>query len=125
MEDTLPESENTVVEPIPDDPLKELKAKLADFLLALIQAFLRTGYYTPDHPQSKKARIGLYEDFKNLFTQKDELTFLVHDDSEGKKILIEGVLKESHPLGAVMLRGWQRCTPPNLPNSWSVRISSV
>ncbi|MBW2340174.1 MAG: HEAT repeat domain-containing protein [Deltaproteobacteria bacterium] len=112
MEDTLPESENTVVEPIPDDPLKEIKAKLAHFLLALIQAFLRTGYYTPDHPQSKKARIGLYEDFKNLFTQKDELTFLVRDDEKEKKLLIEGVLAESHPLEEVMIRGMAELYTP-------------
>ena len=70
METTLPETESIGPQPVADDPLKEIKANLADFLLALIQAFLRTGYYTPDHPQSKKAKVGLYEDFKNLFTKK-------------------------------------------------------
>ena len=112
METTLPETDSIDSQPLADDPLKEIKAKLADFLLALIQAFLRTGYYTPDHPQSKKARIGLYEDFKNLFTQKDELTFLVRDDQEGKKILIEGVLPESHPLESVMMRGMAELYTP-------------
>jgi hypothetical protein len=112
MENNIQEPENIGTEPIPDDPLKELKAKLAEFLLSLIQAFLRTGYYTPDHPQSKTAKQGLYEDFQNLFTQKDELTFLIHDDSEGKKILIEGVLPESHPLDAVMLRGMAEMYTP-------------
>jgi len=34
-----------------DDPHREIKAQLAHFLLALIQAFLRTGYYTSDHPE--------------------------------------------------------------------------
>jgi HEAT repeat protein len=105
METTLPETDSIDTQAMAHDPLKEIKAKLADFLLALIQAFLRTGYYTPDHPQSKKAKIGLYEAFKNLFTQKDELTFLVRDDQEGKKILMEGVLPESHPLESVMMRG--------------------
>jgi len=105
METTLPETDSIDTQAMAHDPLKEIKAKLAEFLLALIQAFLRTGYYTPDHPQSKKAKIGLYEAFKNLFTQKDELTFLVRDDQEGKKILMEGVLPESHPLESVMMRG--------------------
>jgi HEAT repeat protein len=105
METTLPETDSIDTQAMAHDPLKEIKAKLADFLLALIQAFLRTGYYTPDHPQSKKAKIGLYEAFKNLFTQKDELTFLVRDDQEGKKVLMEGVLPESHPLESVMMRG--------------------
>jgi HEAT repeat protein len=112
METTPPETESIGPQPVADDPLKEIKAKLADFLLALIQAFLRTGYYTPDHPQSKKAKIGLYEDFKSLFTKKDELTFLVRDDQEGKKILIEGVLTESHPLDSVMMRGMAELYTP-------------
>jgi len=112
METTLPETDSIDFQPVADDPLKEIKAKLADFLLAMIQAFLRTGYYTPDHPQSKKAKIGLYEEFKNLFTKKDELTFLVRDDREGKKLLIEGVLPESHPLDSVMMRGMAELYTP-------------
>lgn len=88
-----------------DDPHKEIKAKLANFLLALIQAFLRTGYYTPDHPESKQAKIGLYEEFQGLFTQRDELTFLVRDELEGKNILIEGVLPEVQDLNSLMIAG--------------------
>ncbi len=38
--------------------LQKLQAQLVDFILRLIQAFLRTGYYTPDHPESKKPRKG-------------------------------------------------------------------
>ncbi len=112
MEESLPASENIGRQPTPDDPLEKIKTKLAEFLLSLIQAFLRTGYYTPDHPQSKRAKEGLYEDFKGLFTQKDELTFLVRDDQQGKKILIEGVLPESYPLEAVMLRGMAEMYTP-------------
>jgi hypothetical protein len=88
-----------------DDPHKEIKAKLAEFLLALIQAFLRTGYYTSDHPESQKAKVGLYEDFQNLFVQKNELTFLVRDELEGKNILIEGVLPEIQDLNSLMIPG--------------------
>ena len=77
---------------IPGDPLTELAQRLAEFLLLLIQAFLRTGYYTPDHPQSKKAKAGLYEDFQYLLDQRNELSFLVRDDSAGKRIWIEGIL---------------------------------
>ena len=71
-----------------DDERKQIQEKLAQFILSLIQAFLRTGYYTPDHPESKKAKAGLYEDFRTLFIQKDELTFLVRDDPGRKNILI-------------------------------------
>ncbi len=91
--------------PAAEDQHKEIQAKLAQFVLSLIQAFLRTGYYTPDHPESKRARVGLYEDFQALFIQKDELTFLIRDDPGGKNILIEGVLPETQYLNRLMFRG--------------------
>jgi HEAT repeat protein len=91
--------------PVDGDEFKEIRAKLAQFALSLIQAFLRTGYYTSDHPESKKARIGLYEEFQALFIQRDELTFLVRDDPGGKNILIEGILPETQYLSRLMLRG--------------------
>jgi len=100
-----PSTQNLDPEPIAEDLHKEIRAKLAQFILSLIQAFLRTGYYTPDHPESKKAKTGLYEDFQGLFVQKDELTFLVRDDPGGKNILIEGVLPETQYLSRMMLRG--------------------
>jgi len=89
----------------PDDPLTEITQRLAEFLLLLIQAFLRTGYYTPDHPQSKDAKAGLYEDFQNLLDQRNELSFLVRDDSVDKSIWIEGVLPEPAELNSLMLQG--------------------
>ncbi|UCE84077.1 MAG: HEAT repeat domain-containing protein [Deltaproteobacteria bacterium] len=88
-----------------DDPHREIKAELAQFLLALIQAFLSTGYYTPDHPESQRAKVGLYEDFQKLFVQKNELTFLARDEIEGKTILIEGVLPEVQDLNSLMIAG--------------------
>ena len=87
------------------DPHKEIKDHLAKFLLSLIQAFLRTGYYTADHPQSKSAKEGLYEDFQNLLGNKYELTFLVSHVPGGEKILIEGMLPEPQELRSIMLQG--------------------
>jgi len=99
-----------------DDERKQIQEKLAQFILSLIQAFLRTGYYTPDHPESKKAKAGLYEDFRTLFIQKDELTFLVRDDPGGKNILIEGVLPETQYLNRLMLRGMAEMYIPKFAN---------
>ena len=87
------------------DPHMEIKVKLAEFLIALIQAFLRTGYYTPDHPESQKAKEGLYRDFQNLLAKKHELTFLVREEPQGKNILIEGVLPEVQDLKSLMIAG--------------------
>jgi len=112
MKDNPPEPDSSGPAPIPDDPHKEIKAKLGEFLLSLIQGFLRTGFYTPDHPEAKKATVGLYEDFQDLFTGKGELTLLVRDDPEGKNILIEGVLPETHNLNSLMFRGMAETYTP-------------
>ena len=85
--------------------LQKLHTKLSDFVLRLIQAFLRTGYYTPDHPESKRAKEGLSELFKGLFEAEDELTFLLREEQEGQEILVEGVLPETQKLSRMMLRG--------------------
>jgi hypothetical protein len=128
MKKTLSDTNILLRSQITDDPHGEIKVKLAEFLLALIQAFLRTGYYTPDHPEaqkakaglyeflrtgyytpdhpeSQKAKVGLYENFQSLFSQRDELTFLIREELEGKNILIEGVLPEVQDLNGLMIAG--------------------
>jgi len=112
MKANTPTPESAGAKPIPDDPQKEIKAHLAQFLLSLIQAFLRTGYYTPDHPQSKDAKEGLYEDFQNLLGPEDELAFLVCVIPGGKKILIEGILSEPQELNSIMLQGMAEMYTP-------------
>ena len=64
------------------------QSQLADFILHLIQAFLRTGYYTPEHPESKRAKAGLYQQLKSCLDDKNELTFIAREDEERKEILI-------------------------------------
>ncbi len=85
--------------------LQKLQAKLTDFLLHLVQAFLRTGYYTPDHPESARAKEGLFQQFKTLFEVEDELSFLVREEQEQKEILVEGLLPEAQKLSRMMMRG--------------------
>jgi hypothetical protein len=82
-----------------------LRGKLIQFVLLLIQSFLRTGYYTPEHPESKRAREGLYHLFKDLFGTEDELAFLVRDDQGRQEIFVEGILPETQRLSRMMLRG--------------------
>jgi hypothetical protein len=85
--------------------LQKLQAKLTSFVLHLIQAFLRTGYYTPDHPESKKAKEGLYQLFKELFEGDEELAFLVREEQEREEIFVEGILPEAQKLSRMMLKG--------------------
>lgn len=112
METNTVKPENAGLKPIRGDPHDGIKDRLAKFLLHLIQAFLRTGYYTPDHPQSKHAKEGLYEDFQRLLNNEFELTFLVCDVPGGKKILIEGMLPEPRELNSVMLQGMAEMFAP-------------
>ena len=84
---------------------QKLQAKLNDFVLHLIQAFLRTGYYTPEHPESKRAKEGLYQLFKDLFEGEDELTFLDREEQEKHEIFVEGVLPEAQKLSRMMIKG--------------------
>ena len=112
MENNTIKPENAGAKPIPSDPRKKIKDHLAQFLLSLIQAFLRTGYYTPDHPQSKNAKEGLYENFQNLLNDKYELTFLVSHVPGEKKILIEGMLPEPQELSSIMLQGMAEMYAP-------------
>src|SRR4030042_7178111 len=91
--------------PIEVERLQKLQTKLTDFLLHLIQAFLRTGYYTSDHPESVRAKEGLFQQFKTLFEAEDELTFLVREEQEQKEILVEGLLPEAQRLSRMMMRG--------------------
>ena len=105
MKKTLSDTDIFLRSQMADDPHYEIKAKLAEFLLVLIQAFLRTGYYTADHPESQKAKVGLYEDFQNLFGERNELTFMVREEPGGKNILIEGVVPEVQDLNSLMIAG--------------------
>jgi HEAT repeat protein len=112
MKDTLPEKDDLGPTQTPDDVQKDSKVNITRFFLSLIQAFLRTGYYTPDHPESEKARLGLHNDFKNIFSQKNEVTFLVHDDTEETRVLIEGALPEPQDLKDLMLQGMAEMYTP-------------
>ena len=89
---------------------------LTEFILSLVQAFLRTGYYLPDHPQAKKAKVGLYSRFMSLFTGRHELSFMVHEMGEKRNILVDGPLPETQHLSTLMTRGMAEVYVPRLSN---------
>jgi hypothetical protein len=78
---------------------------IGDFVISLIQAFLRTGYYLPEHPESRKAKSGLYEKFTRLVSGSGEVSFLLKEEHGLKIISIEGVQPESIRLAALMTKG--------------------
>ena len=87
---------------------------LTEFILSLVQAFLRTGYYLPEHPESKKARVGLYNRFKSLFTGRHELTFMLKEMGEVQNILVDGPLPETQQLRSLMTKGMAEVYVPRL-----------
>jgi len=90
------------------------QSQLTDFILHLIQAFLRTGYYTPEHPESKRAKEGLYQQLRRCLEDKSELTFLVREDQEQKEIFIDGLHPEPQKLSRMMARGMAELYIPKL-----------
>jgi len=84
---------------------KTTPAGLSDFILSLIQALLRTGYYTPEHPESKKAKQGLYAMFQAIGLLKKEITFIVCETAEKKQIFLEGTASKSLNLERFMPLG--------------------
>lgn len=102
----LPEGIPADLPPEVIERLIKLQGQLTDFILHLIQALLRTGYYTPEHPESKRAKEGLYQQFKEIFqSEEDELTFLIQQHDTGQEILVEGVLPEAQRLHRLMMKG--------------------
>lgn len=79
--------------------------RLSEFVVSMVQAFLRTGYYTSEHPESHKARTGLYAKFMELLLKKGDLTFLVQETAEKKHVFVEGMLPEPCDLKTLMLAG--------------------
>ena len=97
--------------------LQRLQLNLTDFILHLIQAFLRTGYYTPEHPESKRAKEGLYQKFKDLFEREDELAFLVREEEQDRKeIWVECLLPETQKLSRMMIKGMGELYVPKFVN---------
>jgi HEAT repeat protein len=84
--------------------ISHLHTEAGDFVVSLIQAFLRTGYYLPEHPQSRKAREDLYESFLKIAKVSGQLHFFIRDEG-GPTVYVEGPedsagkLKDIMPLG--------------------------
>jgi HEAT repeat protein len=105
---TLPTAQTSPRPPTPE--------ALTEFILSLVQAFLRTGYYLPDHPRSKDAKVGLYQQFQSLFSGRHELTFIVKETGEVKDVLVDGALPDTQTLRSLMAQGMAEIYVPRLSN---------
>ena len=89
-----------------EKPLKEefQNPEFLAFILSLIQAFLKTGYYTSGHPETEKARKGLFELLQKMLAGRPEITFVSAPEGGRQEIFIGGVFDEPAPLGRIMLK---------------------
>jgi HEAT repeat protein len=78
---------------------------LSDFVLSLIQAFLKTGYYRPDHPEAKKARSGLYDSLRTFMEGKREISFIGAGEGGKSDVFIGGITDEPVTVGSLMIKG--------------------
>jgi len=79
---------------------RERMQPVAVFILNIVKAMLRSGYYAPEHPGSKKAKEGIYNDFKVAAGDRPDIT-LTSQETQGRfDVLISGVLDDQ-----VSLRG--------------------
>ena len=79
---------------------RERMQPVAAFILNIAKAMLRSGYYAPEHPGSKKAKEGIYTEFKTAVGDRPDVT-LTSQESQGRfDVLISGILDDQ-----VSLRG--------------------
>ncbi len=89
-------------------------APLGEFTLDLAKAMLRTGYYSPDHPQSKQSLAGLHAELRRVLGDLPGITYLVQERGEKRDILIEGYGESPLALDDIMIRGMAELFRPKL-----------
>ena len=67
---------------------------VAEFIMDLTKAMLRSGYYSADHPGAEDAKRGLYEAFKKSLGDSNEIMITNQETREKTDILITGILDE-------------------------------
>jgi hypothetical protein len=118
-----PPSETAVsgAEPAPPEPPparrrlpEELAKDLTDFTLEFVRAVTKSSYYTADHQEAGKAKLGLYAAFTALVTDHPEITFYVRKAGEKCSILVYGIFDEPTDLAQAMLKGTAEIYIPKL-----------
>ncbi len=79
---------------------RERMKPVVEFILGLVKAMLRSGYYAPDHPGSMDAKEGIYNEFQVAVGDRPDLTLLNQESKQQSDVLISGILDDQ-----VSLRG--------------------
>ena len=88
------------------DPWIENKKYLVAFILAFTKAVQRSGYYgDPNHPETVKAKKGLYALFRKNIGRHREISFIRKAIGGERDVLVDGVLDEMVTLKEIMPHG--------------------
>jgi hypothetical protein len=116
-----PEATASQAEPAPSEPLlarerlpEELAQDLTDFTLQFVRAVTKSSYYTADHQEAGKAKLGLYASFTTLVAERPEITFYSRKIGERGSVLVYGIFDEPTELAQAMLKGTSEIYIPKL-----------
>jgi HEAT repeat protein len=84
---------------------ENLPKEIADFILSVIQAFLKTGYYMSEHPEAKKATSGLFASLKRILKDEGEISFLAVVDTRSSEVFVTGLTEEPLPVSKLLNKG--------------------
>jgi HEAT repeat protein len=93
---------------------EELAQELTDFTLQFVRAVTKSSYYTAEHQEAGKAKLGIYTAFRTLVADRPEVTFYARKVGERYCILVYGIFQEPTDLAQAMLRGTSEIYVPKL-----------
>ncbi len=115
------EEEKPVYEAAPPPEKKQLTSEerarvqpAGDFIMDLTKAMQRSGYYSSDHPESKGAKHGLYDELQKALEERSELMITNQETREKTDILITGILDEPVSIRTVVGAGMAEMFVPRL-----------
>jgi hypothetical protein len=93
---------------------EELAQELTDFTLQFVRAVTKSSYYTAEHQEAGKAKLGIYAAFRELVGDRPEGTFYARKMGERFSILVYGIFQEPTDLAQAMLRETSEIYVPKL-----------
>ncbi|UCD80914.1 MAG: HEAT repeat domain-containing protein [Desulfobacterales bacterium] len=87
---------------------------VADFIMDLTKAMLRSGYYSPKHPGAQKAKKGLHAQFLKCLGESQEIMITDLETPQKKDILITGILDEPVSVRTLVGAGMAELFVPKL-----------
>jgi hypothetical protein len=110
------EGETGPREPLPtrESFPEEVAQELTDFTLKFVRAVTKSSYYTAEHQEAGKAKLGIYDAFRTLVADHPEVTFYARKAGERCSVLVYGIFQEPTDLARAMLRGMSEIYVPKL-----------